>query len=139
MEKFVSYEKIDDESTFIEKYKSFNKELKNLVLTSYDIQRADAKGQYIVKKLFQAYYKTPQQLPDHCIKQYLSLVNNPIYLDEKYKSHKLEIGKVRKIFTDIIEKESTYNRKDVLMRVICDYIAGMTDAFALQEYEKLYL
>ena len=42
------------------------------VLSSYDIQKADAKGRYIITKLFQAYYETPQQLPDRCVYELLS-------------------------------------------------------------------
>ncbi len=29
-------------------------------------------------------------------------------------------------------------KKDPLERIICDYIAGMTDRFALDEYNKLF-
>jgi len=35
-------------------------------------------------------------------------------------------------------KERFSNGTDSLERVVCDYIAGMTDRFALQEYERLF-
>lgn len=53
----------------------------------------------------------------------------------------IDIGELR----SLVEMEiNTYrsrndNSKDIcLMRTICDYIAGMTDNFAISEYEKLY-
>jgi dGTPase len=34
-------------------------------------------------------------------------------------------------------KES-YDKSTVIERIVCDYIAGMTDRFALAEYSKLF-
>ena len=34
-------------------------------------------------------------------------------------------------------REKIKNKLEPVRRVICDYIAGMTDRFAIEEYEKL--
>ncbi len=52
-----------------------------------------------------------------------------------------DIGEIRHKFeSDITSyRRDGLNSKDIcLMRMICDYIAGMTDNFAINEYEKLY-
>ena len=130
---------IEYENAFKKNAKLFKNDIEDSVLTSYDIQCADAKGKYIIKKLFQAYYENPQQLPDHCICEFL--VEGGYYkLGEIEKEKKnYGIGKLRKIFKDeFVNVEEENNKKLVLMRVICDYIAGMTDSYALKAYEKLY-
>ena len=35
------------------------------------------------------------------------------------------------------EKEEYLNKRKVLIRAICDYIAGMTDSYAKTEYSKI--
>ena len=58
--------------------------------------------------------------------------------DEYYKidSSKLrvEIGAAIKT----IRRKRDIKKDICVMRIICDYIAGMTDSFAISEYEKLY-
>ena len=46
-------------------------------------------------------------------------------------------GAVRICFKKIWAEENIL-RKILLMRKICDHIAGMTDHFALEEYKNLY-
>lgn len=38
---------------------------------SKEVERMNAKGQYVIKKLFEAYSSHPQQLPNNVIKGYL--------------------------------------------------------------------
>ena len=97
----------------------------------------NAKGQYIIKKLFQAYYSHPQQLPDSIIIHYMVFIN-------KYETIEIAreegTGRVRTKFADVLSnpKEFTLEYQIYLMRYICDHIAGMTDRFALEEYTHLY-
>lgn len=141
--------------------------LRNRILNSFDAQRMDGVGQYVIRKLFEAYAYNPQQLPDKTIKKlYDNLHNNLNDNDkleenkegkyenqdkikslleyDKFDSNKDDIGKIRDIISNLhyqVEKgnSSTYNLyNDTLLRVICDYIAGMTDKYALQEHRKLY-
>ena len=122
--------------------KAFEKTITRRVLSSYDIQSADAKGNYIIRKLFQAYYHTPQQLPNHCVQEFLTAYDSARYSQKALlQTAQAEgIGKVREIFSSIVEGLSPRQKKErlLLMRVICDHISGMTDAYAQKTYKDLY-
>lgn len=120
----------------------FHNELSNTGLYTYDVQRSDSKGKYIIKNLFEAYYTNPQQLPDSALRNlYKILRDNDYKLEPEEDCFRIESAKLRKaIFKavrSIIDNEDI-NYDILIMRSICDYIAGMTDNFAISEYEKLY-
>ena len=50
------------------------------------------------------------------------------------------IGKVRTEFDQLLSDGSSFSieQKIGLMRKICDHIAGMTDHYAIEEFENLY-
>lgn len=90
------------------------------VIASQQVTQSDSKSEYIIIKLFKAYYVHPQQLPDHIIMRYFTrrgLEFNRLLIEEK-------IGD--------IQKDSEF------IRLICDHIASMTDQYAAREYRKLY-
>ena len=66
---FIKFDEVD------EKMERFKKEYPSIISKkihhSRDVERMNAKGQYIIKKLFQAYYSHPQQLPDNVIVRYM--------------------------------------------------------------------
>lgn len=147
----------NDENGFAKRIKKFASIISQHVLSSYDIQKADAKGKYIIRKLFQAYYATPQQLPNHCVYELLSEYHNLKKSDypklafrddfQQYSENDLRtraknegIGSVRQIFSNMFSdrNNTTPVEELILMRVICNYIAGMTDAYAQKSYEELY-
>jgi len=106
--------------------------LKKRITNSQEAQLMDGKGTFIVRKLFEAYLNTPNQLPDDVITKIFTDYERP----EKttYRS-KYDIGGLRgELDTKI--KDNTFLLH--LCRNICDYIAGMTDSYALKQYEKLY-
>ncbi|MGL5417374.1 MAG: deoxyguanosinetriphosphate triphosphohydrolase family protein [Clostridium sp.] len=126
--------------SFSDEKKDIDKELKaylkNKVLLSFEAQRMDGKGKYIIRNIFKAYLENPQQLPNKTIESFYKL-----YLGNKYlKSDKMSVGRLReRLQNDHISKsESDSDYRGKLMRVICDYIAGMTDEYAMKEYKKLY-
>ena len=132
----------ESEKDFEEKSKEFQGTITRRVLSSYDIQRMDAKGKYIIKKMFQAYYHTPQQLPDHSVCEFLTSLDSKNYSHDNLMDiiHREGIGKVRDDFFKILNG-NTYDftkKRLILMRVICNFIAGMTDSFATKTYEELY-
>lgn len=104
---------------------------------SREVERMNAKGQYIIKKLFQAYYKHPQQLPDSIIVHYMIDVGQ---YSDLTNATKVGIGAVRKRFETFVSSAAQFTIKEqlALMRAICDHIAGMTDHYAIEEYENLY-
>ena len=142
IERLISYNTQAEDTEFTKQAKKFEKTIADRVLSSYDIQTADAKGKYVIRKIFQAYYATPQQLPNHCVYEFLSAYDPVKYAQsELLEAAKRDgIGKVRSIFSGVINtlNKNDINARMILMRIICDYIAGMTDAFAQKTYEELY-
>lgn len=118
-------------------FKNFEQMIREKVHHSADVERMNAKGTYIIRKMFQAYYKHPQQLPDGVVLHYMIDIGRYTSLKEAYEKG---IGTVRTEFEELITSKNgfTYEYKIKLMRRICDHISGMTDRYALQEYGKLY-
>ena len=48
-----------------------NQSLKYSILDSYEVQRSDGKGAYIIRKLIRAYMSNPQQLPNEYINRFV--------------------------------------------------------------------
>lgn len=137
--------------------------LKNRILKSYEAQRMDALGSYVITKLFEAYTYNPQQLRNKTIKKlYENIYNTKETLEYVVNSNIKELEKYRNLikeikptedcdngtFREVISKfhyqvidsntiiENIY--KHLLLRTICDYIAGMTDTYAINEHKELY-
>ena len=133
---------------------SKNKEAINTLYTliserihhSMDVERMNTKGQYIIRKLFEAYYANPQQLPDGAIIHFMidvgkvQIKTEEIYYRSVQDSFDKGIGAVRADFEKVRKSKSTFdtNMKALLMRRICDHISGMTDRYAMYEYNNLY-
>lgn len=112
---------------------SFQSVISEKIHHSRDVERMNAKGEYIIKKLFEAYYANPQQLPDSIIKRYMEDMG--LYPNASSAS----TGIVRMEFENYrLSKNFSIKGKIALMRKICDHIAGMTDHYAIEEYEQLY-
>ena len=83
--------------------------------------------------------KNPNSAPSEEDKKYF-LINHNLY---KYNDVKKSIEdlnkKERKILFEYVAKRQTeYNEKrKILVLAICDFIAGMTDTYAIDEYRKL--
>lgn len=129
-----------------EKLKSFPEAIKTEIHHSPEVERMNAKGQYIIRKLFQAYYSHPQQLPDISIARFMIATQEKndctgdhyIDMDSIYK---MSFGQIRSEFEKFwgnVEKRKKFYVKTCMMRTICDHIASMTDHYAIEEYEKLY-
>lgn len=103
---------------------------------SREVERMNAKGKYIIRKLFQAYYSHPQQLPDRPIIQYMIEIGEL----KNYKNISISIGSIREKFEIVISDKRFFSidKRIQLMRVITDYISGMTDRYAIQEFRNLY-
>lgn len=124
---------------------SFNKKTKNKdellkefikyrVHKSELTQNMDGKATFIIVKLVKAYLTNPQQLPDKTI---ISIVKE---YDKKFKKsdrYIVQIGKARDSLSKLL-KENTKSFRKCLLRKVVDYIAGMTDEYAIIQYEKLY-
>lgn len=96
----------------------FQKYLKTQVLSSYEAQAMDGKAEYIIRKLYKAFCDNPTQLSDNALCSYAGFVGLPLM---RY---------------DALQHLDEY--KDILHRCIADYIGGMTDNFAYDEFDRLY-
>jgi dGTPase len=106
-----------------EELKSF---IDNEILNSYTVNRMDGKAKYIIKQIFKAYYENPRQLPNATLKKYHEITGKP------YIRRIINKNETEKILGEM-------KRDQQFVRLICNHIAGMTDKYALEEYEKLYL
>ena len=94
--------------------------LYNRFYRHYRVMRMSVKAKRLITDLFNAYVNEPLQLPIEIQQQYALSINAPT------APHT----------TPIIDEASIDQGK--LSRVICDYIAGMTDRYAIQEHQRLF-
>jgi len=123
------------EKEFANKEKDFKEFLKEKIFSSFEVQRMDGKGRYIIRRLFKAYLTNPNQLKDDT----LGFVYR-IYKGEREKRPERSPSKVSKIREAICNAEikSDPRFQISLLRGICDHIAGMTDRYAFSEYSELF-
>ncbi|HBF12668.1 MAG TPA: deoxyguanosinetriphosphate triphosphohydrolase [Deltaproteobacteria bacterium] len=104
--------------SFSEKVQKQNQELKRFLLQNlyrhYRVIRMADKAERIITELFKAYVKNPKIIPPDFLNHYVS---------------------IKKMFPQKAEKNEYGEQVE---RIVCDYIAGMTDRFALDEYKKLF-
>lgn len=118
----------------------FQEYLTGIILKSELAQSMDGKSDFIIRQLFKAYLSNPQQLPDNTIiKAY----------ERIYESNKINTGvhwinpkeikayMARKHVEDILKEENHFVNI-IVLRTVCDFIAGMTDQFAMDQYDRLY-
>ena len=104
--------------------------LNDRLLNSFQVQRMDGKGSFVIRQLFKAYLTNPRLLNDTT----LNWLYGMIY--EKALSRK-EIGAWRdEISTSRMKADRRF--QIMLLRTICDHVAGMTDSYAMIEHGKLY-
>lgn len=103
--------------------------LNSRVLLSELAQSMDGKAQYLIMKILKAYLNNPQQLPDATIVKAISEIS--------HNSSVVTPGEARKQLKEKL-REGKLSTKHILLRTICDYIAGMTEQFAYRQAKKLY-
>lgn len=129
---------------------------KKVILNSRNVQRMDNRGRYIIRKLFEAYVSEPKQMPDNTLnavfREFLRQKNIELERIDDYFLFKDSVecrdyfdfffnvkknGKSRNISGNEVFVDS-FHFRICLMRVIADYISGMTDSYAEEEFRKLY-
>lgn len=126
----------DEMITFSSKIETniFKDVIKASIHHSRNVERMNEKGGYIIRKLFEAYYAHPQQLPDGPILHFLVDIGKYHSIDQAKEAG---IGEARVEFDKIIQNPNIYI-ECMLMRRTCDHIASMTDHYAIEEYNSLY-
>lgn len=96
------------------------------VYRSFAVSRLEARARTFLRGLFAAYYRDPLQLDDYVLLRYRSMHGGSYLRDLPGDKVTGEVG-------------SRYHGNPAFVRLIADHIAGMSDSFALKEYERLYL
>lgn len=119
--------------------------LKKRILLSYQAQKSDGKAAYIIKKIVESFLTNPQQMPDTAILntfiEYEKRIGTPTekIIDKILKNPgKPEVVGVKRIEMEELMKKDECVFKAALVRAIVDYVAGMTDDYAIALYEQLY-
>jgi dGTPase len=106
----------------------FYQELKEFiyqhVIHSHRVAQHDGRAQLVVTTLFAAWYRNPRLLPDYVLLRYRDLAGVSYLRDVPLKRLDAEIA-------------SNYARKPLFLRSIADHLAGMTDSYALAEYDGM--
>lgn len=114
--------------------KNFKRHLQDRIIDSENVQIMNKRGAYILRKLFKAYFSNPLQLPDDIIHNIFKILEELNNSKEKIKGKiGIKRDRLKKMHKDCDDKILT-----ALARAICDYLANMTDEFALAQYNKLY-
>jgi dGTPase len=95
------------------------------IISSLPVSRADARARMFVLGLFRAYYRDPRLLEDYALLRFKEWTGNRYLRDVPIAETAREV-------------EARYWGNAVFIRTICDHIAGMTDRYALEEYDKIY-
>ncbi|NOZ12096.1 MAG: dNTP triphosphohydrolase [Acidobacteria bacterium] len=101
--------------------------LRNFVYTriifSHDVARSDHVAKRVLRDLFNAFYNSPKLLPDYVLNRV-----------SKYS----DVPNLRRLTGEEQKKTADKLKScDKFIRVIADYIGGMTDSYAMKEYRKI--
>jgi len=110
--------------------------LRERILQSHEVQLMDGRATYVIRKIFEAYMTNPQQLSDKTMLRLHRNANMPNPA-KKSEVNSEEIASVRSEIKRMRNGPSPHFRS-ALARTVCDYISGMTDAYAMAEYRRLY-
>ncbi|MBE5968258.1 MAG: hypothetical protein E7255_15095 [Lachnospiraceae bacterium] len=100
----------------------------------------------IISGLFKAYYNNPKLLHKGTLRKiYVAMrqsTNEVIdFLEGDLEEVRNEIKRI--VDTDLSKmegnkKQEYIQKKKILVRAIADYISGMTDSYAINEYNEIY-
>ncbi|HJK28359.1 MAG TPA: hypothetical protein O0X83_06440, partial [Methanocorpusculum sp.] len=113
------------------------------VINNVRINRENGKSDFILKSLIEAYLNKPKQLPDSILLRYSKECSIPKLKTELKRQ--LETGlnepNIRYVYGKNWDLDTVISiRNDpTFLRFLWDYVASMTDQYALNEYKMLYL
>ncbi|HQR45955.1 MAG TPA: dNTP triphosphohydrolase [Thermoanaerobaculia bacterium] len=94
------------------------------VIHSHLVSQHDGRAQLVLTTLFTAYYRNPRLLPDSVLSRYRDLAGVVFLRDIPLRRLEAEIA-------------ANYHRRPLFLRSIADHLAGMTDSWALAEYDTM--
>lgn len=119
------------------------KMLNNKVLNSTEVSVSDQNASDIIKSLYEAYYKNPRLLhkgtKEKIYNDFMRVKNSTGQINDIIDLVNSSSYAIEDEFNRIKEhSDDEYVAKHkILVRNICDYIAGMTDSYAVAEYNKI--
>lgn len=93
------------------------------VIHCQEVDRHDARAAVVIPTLFKMYLQNPKLLPDYLLDKISANENLP----------PIRMFSTTKMEEYILELKSNIR----FLRSICDYIAGMTDSFAIKEFQMM--
>lgn len=121
----------------------------NKVINSPEVSLFDNNGATIVASLFKAYYNNPRLIHKGTQRRIYAetrrktqnvvdfeLGNHEVIRDEVQKITAVDLTDENKEMSSELKDEYKQKRK-ILVRNICDYISGMTDTYAINEYRRI--
>lgn len=119
----------------------------NKVINSSEIALFDNNGATIVSSLFKAYYNDPRLLHKGTQRRiYIETRRcTANVVDFEFGNHKVISDEIKYITKedlsdsnlDEVHREEYKLKRKILVRNICDFIAGMTDTYAINEYNRI--
>lgn len=94
------------------------------IIHSHLVSRHDGRAQLVLTTLFAAYYRNPRLLPDYLLLRYRDLAGVAYLRDIPLKRLDAEVA-------------GNYHKRPLFLRCIADHLAGMTDSYALAEYDTM--
>lgn len=134
---------------FSEETSTLNKYLETIisskVINSPEVSLFDNNAETIISGLFKAYYNNPRLLHKGTQRKlYINLRNiSENVVDFEYGNHEVIKEEFDMITNGNLEKLTTEDpaeykeKRRVLVRTICDFISGMTDTYATNEYNRI--
>ena len=116
------------------------------VINSSEVSLFDNNGAAMIESLFRSYYNNPRLLHEGTLHRIMQdfRENNFVIIDVEEGDPSIVESEWRKIINakaDKDEYDSSHNeyheKNNILVRNITDYIAGMTDSYAKNEYNRI--
>ncbi|HUX06688.1 MAG TPA: dNTP triphosphohydrolase [Acidobacteriota bacterium] len=111
-------------------FKELEKFVVGRVIRSRQVQLNDESGRYLIRELFSIYYNDPRLLPFYALERYRA--DNKI----EHLQHMSKRSTEEQLKGEIA---ANYHGRPEFLRLVCDYIAGMSNTYAIREYEKLIM
>lgn len=136
-----------DVADAINKY--LDKLIADRVINSTEVSRFDNNGATIVASLFKAYYNNSRLIHKGTQRRIyietrrhtqnvvdFELGNHDVIRDEIEKITMADLSEENEILSSEL-KEEYKQKREILVRNICDYISGMTNTYAINEYRLI--
>lgn len=132
--------------------KYLEKIVQKKVICNYEVARADYNAEIVVKTLFMKYYENPRLLHtgtlqkifyDTLMHKDTDVSNSAVCLNDcsvdlaNAEIEEMASKPLEEVGDTKVNKKIRLEKRKILIRNIVDFIAGMTDGYALQEYAKI--